>query len=110
MTLDTAVLDWRDLCAIDDIPVQGSRRAIINGHEIGIFRTSSSEIYAIDNTCPHKQGPLTEGIVHDCSVTCPLHNWVFDLKTGVAQGQDEGSVTTHPIQIRDDRVYIQLKG
>lgn len=77
MPHDTAVIDWIDLCAIEDIPLQGSRRAIIRGREIGLFRTMASEVYAIDNACPHKKGPLTEGIVHDCSVTCPLHNWVF---------------------------------
>ena len=55
---------------------------------------------------PHKQGPLSEGIVHGASVTCPLHNWVFDLATGKALGADEGQVKTYPIDIVERRIFM----
>ena len=64
---------------------------------------------AIDNRCPHKQGPLSEGIVHGASVTCPLHNWVFDLATGKALGADEGQVRTYPIDLVDGRIFMAME-
>ena len=99
---------WFDVCALVDIPVRGARRASICGVPVGIFRTASGKVFAVNNTCPHKGGPLSEGIVHDSSVTCPLHNWVFDLETGQAKGADSGCVQTYPVELRDDRVFVKM--
>ena len=63
-------------------------------------------MFAASNTCPHKQGPLSEGIVHGQKVTCPLHNWVFDLNTGEAQGADEGRIDTYPVRLEDGRILL----
>jgi nitrite reductase (NADH) small subunit len=99
---------WVDACDIEDIPVRGARRLRWNGGVVGIFRTADNSIHAIDNVCPHKQGPLSEGIVHDCAVTCPLHNFVIDLKTGIARGEDDGQVQVYPVEIRGTRVFVDV--
>lgn len=92
---------WVDVGMIADVPVRGARVVRVGALEIGVFRTTAGDIYAIDNRCPHKGGPLSEGIVHDSAVTCPLHNWVLDLRTGKARGADEGCVRTYEVDIRD---------
>ena len=62
--------------------------------------------YAVDNRCPHRGGPLSEGIVHGDAVTCPLHNWVINLATGKAVGTDEGCVTTIPVKVVGGRLFL----
>ena len=100
--------EWVAVGKVAEIPVRGARVLRANGLEIGVFRTSTGEVYAIDNRCPHKKGPLSEGIVHDSAVTCPLHNWVIDLRSGKARGADEGCVTTYPVELREgDVIYVQ---
>ena len=97
---------WIDIGALDDLPLRGSRCVNTPTGRIGVFRVADGRIFAIRNECPHKGGPLTEGIVHGTSVTCPLHNWVISLETGLAQGADEGAVETIPVQVEGDRVLI----
>ena len=98
--------DWIEIGTIDAIPRRGSRCVNTPAGKIAVFRTQEDQVFAIENRCPHKNGPLSEGIVHGASVTCPLHNWVFDLATGKAQGADEGSVKTFPIDIIEGRLFI----
>ena len=98
--------DWIELGNISAVPRRGARCVNIPGGEIAVFRTAEDQIFAIENRCPHKGGPLAEGIVHGASVTCPLHNWVFDLATGEAQGADEGSVRTYPVKVEDGVIFI----
>lgn len=105
---NTITSQWVDVCALEDIPVRGARRLSWKQQELGVFRTSAHEVYVIDNKCPHKQGPLTEGIVHDTGVTCPLHNFVIDLPSGRARGADEGCVKTFPVEVRDGRVIVDV--
>ncbi len=100
---------WTDVGAVNDVPLRGARRVIINGAEVGIFRTASGRVFAIDNKCPHKQGPLSEGIVHDTGVTCPLHNLVIDLESGQARGADEGCVRTFETDLQNGRILIKLE-
>ena len=76
---------------------------------VAVFRTGDDRVFALDNACPHKGGPLAEGIVHGHSVTCPLHNWVFSLETGMAQGADEGSVATFPARVEAGRVLLDAE-
>jgi len=100
--------NWLNIGNLADIPMQGSRIVRKGELTIAVFRTAGNQIYALENKCAHKQGPLSEGIVHGCRVTCPLHNWVFDLKTGNATGADEGKVTTYPVKIVNGGVLISL--
>ncbi len=97
---------WIDIGALDDLPLRGSRCVQTPTGRIGVFRTADDRIFAIRNECPHKGGPLTEGIVHGHSVTCPLHNWVISLETGEAQGADEGAVETIPVKVEGTRVLL----
>jgi nitrite reductase (NADH) small subunit len=98
--------EWIDIGSIDAIPRRGARCVTTPAGKIAVFRTQEDQVFALENRCPHKQGPLSEGIVHGASVTCPLHNWVFDLETGKATGADEGQVRTYPIRIADGRVMM----
>ena len=99
-------IKWLELGAFDDIPKLGSRRIELDKMKIGLFRTASDKIFAIEDKCPHLGGPLSEGIVHDNCVTCPLHNWVISLESGEAQGADKGCVKSFPIKIANHRIFL----
>ena len=100
---------WIDICPIEAIPARGCRVVHTRNGQIALFRTATGEVFALDNRCPHKGGPLSEGIVHDRQVTCPLHNWVIGLADGEAKGADKGSVRRYPIRLEDGRVYIDVR-
>lgn len=95
-----------DIGPLDAIPRQGARLVKTAQGCVAVFRTMDDQVFALDDRCPHKGGPLSEGIVHGTSVTCPLHNWVFDMNTGSAQGADQGTVRTYPIRVQQGRVMI----
>jgi len=97
---------WVDIAALEDVPQRGARVVKTAEGCVAVFRTAADEVFALDNRCPHKGGPLAEGIVHGNSVTCPLHNWVFSLETGVAQGADEGQVATYPAKVEGGRILL----
>lgn len=98
--------NWVDIGALADIPVQGARVVRTPAGCIAVFRSGQDVVHAIDDACPHKAGPLSQGIVHGSSVTCPLHNWVIDLSTGEAQGADEGRVRTYPLRVEAGRILL----
>jgi len=102
-------MNWFEIGTVEDIPARGARCVSTPQGKIGVFRTADNRVFAIDDHCPHKGGPLSQGIVHGASVTCPLHNWVFSLETGEAQGADEGSVRTIPVRVVDGRISIGLE-
>lgn len=93
-----------DIAALNDIPRQGARVVKTQGGCIAVFRTADDQVFAIDDRCPHKGGPLSEGIVHGTAVTCPLHAAVFDLTTG--QGTDNWQVQTHAVRVEGGRVML----
>ena len=98
-----------DIAALDDIPPQGARVVRTPHGCVAVFRTADDRVFALDDRCPHKGGPLSEGIVHGAQVTCPLHNWVFDMATGRAQGADRGQVATHPVQVEGGRIWLDAR-
>ncbi len=98
--------NWIDIAALDAIPQRGARLVKSVHGCVAVFRTGADEVFALDNACPHKQGPLAEGIVHGNAVTCPLHNWVISLETGLVQGPDEGQVATYPAKVQDGRILL----
>lgn len=97
---------WLDIGALDDIPRQGARVVRTAVGCIAVFRTEDDAVFAIDDKCPHKAGPLSQGIVHDHSVTCPLHNWVISVETGRALGADSGEVRTHRVRTEAGRLFL----
>ena len=99
---------WLDIGALAAIPVQGARVVKTDHGCIAVFRPSADAVFALEDRCPHKDGPLSQGIVHGNAVTCPLHNWVISLETGSALGADEGSVRTYPLRIANGRVLMDL--
>lgn len=97
---------WIDIGALSDIPSEGARIVKTPGGCLAVFRTRDDDLFAIDDKCPHKGGPLSQGIVHGKSVTCPLHNWVISLETGGALGADAGRVRTHRLKVVDHRILL----
>ena len=100
--------NWVIVGTIHDIPLRGARCVKNGDMTIAIFRTAENRVFAIEDKCPHKNGPLSQGIVHDGCVTCPLHNWVISLETGKAQCADEGSTRTFPIQMDGETILLSL--
>jgi len=98
--------NWIDIAALDDIQPRGARVVKTHLGCVAIFRNGEDQVFAIDDACPHKKGPLSEGIVHGNAVTCPLHNWVIDLETGMAQGADNGRVNTYEIRVKEGRILL----
>ena len=101
--------NWIDIGALNDIPRQGARVVKTQSGCVAVFRTLNDDVFALEDRCPHKNGPLSEGIVHGNKVTCPLHNWVFDMNTGEAQGNDEGSVPTYPAKVENGRIMLDIE-
>lgn len=104
--------DWLDIGPVDQISPGHSRTLPVQGGaEIAVFHTLDNRFYALVNKCPHKQGPLSAGIVHGHVVSCPLHNWNISLKTGEAlgDGPDEigACVPTIPLRVDAGRIYLQ---
>jgi len=103
---DNDMSHWTEVVALDEIPQLGSRVIATDTMKIAVFRTASDEVFAMKDECPHKQGPLSQGIVHGTSVTCPLHNWKIDLASGAALGPDEGCTNVYPAKVENGTVYI----
>lgn len=99
-------MQWIAIGQITDIPLRGSRCVETPAGRVAVFRTGDEKLFAIEDRCPHKGGPLSQGIVHGSSVTCPLHNWVISLETGKAEGADQGCVHTIPIKTENGVVFI----
>jgi nitrite reductase (NADH) small subunit len=106
MTAD--IRSWVQIGTLDDIPREGARCVQNGDMTIAVFRTAKDDVFALEDKCPHKNGPLSQGIVHDGCVTCPLHNWVISLETGAAQGADEGRTAAFPVRLEDGRILIDL--
>jgi nitrite reductase (NADH) small subunit len=99
---------WSKIGSINDIPRRGARCVATPRGRIAVFRTADDQVFAIEDRCPHKSGPLSQGIVHGTSVTCPLHSWVISLETGKALGADEGGVRTIPVRVDGEQLFIDL--
>lgn len=99
-------MQWIAIGQLSEIPRRGARCIKTPQGKVAVFRTGDDRVFAIDDRCPHKGGPLSQGIVHGVSVTCPLHNWVISLETGKAQGADEGCVRTIPLKVEGGTIYI----
>jgi nitrite reductase (NADH) small subunit len=99
---------WKNVGPLNQTPRQGARRLCLKhaGRPVAIFRTSADEVFAVVDECPHKKGPLSEGIVAGRTVTCPLHNWVIDLAEGEAVKPDEGRVILLSTRIINGDVFV----
>ncbi|WP_298609395.1 nitrite reductase small subunit NirD [uncultured Thiothrix sp.] len=100
---------WTEVVELEKIPVLGSRLIKTRTQIIAVFRGSDDQVYAINDACPHKKGPLSQGIMHGSTITCPLHNWKIDLKTGSALAPDVGCSNVFPVKVEGSKVYLQLQ-
>jgi len=100
---------WFEVCQLTDIPTRSARRVHTAEGDIAVFRTSSDEVFALRDSCPHQGGPLSQGIVSGASVYCPLHNWCIELGSGDAKAPDEGHTATYPIRIEDGVIHLGLE-
>ncbi len=98
--------EWIDIGQLTDIAPRGARCVQTPRGKVGVFRTADDQVFALDNRCPHRGDPLSEGIVHGHSVTCPLHNWDIALDTGQAQGADEGQTRRWPVRVVEGRIQL----
>ena len=100
---------WKPICLVTDIPVLGARRVERPlGSAVALFRNTEGKVFALLDRCPHKGGPLSQGIVFGESVACPLHNWTIGLKNGCAMAPDEACTT--PFKVRLDAGVVHLDG
>ncbi len=99
--------DWIEIGSIDDVPFRGSRLVATQQGNIAIFKSAEGRIFALWDKCPHKGGPLSQGIVHGELVTCPLHNWVIGLETGEVKGPDQGCARKVKCKVEAGVVYIE---
>jgi nitrite reductase (NADH) small subunit len=99
---------WVEVGPLDQVPRLGARVIRRAAGDIAIFRTSDDAVFALLNRCPHKGGPLSEGIVYGHTVACPLHNICFDLETGQARAPDEGCAARFPTRVDAGLVYVSL--
>lgn len=99
--------EWKKICLVTDIPVLGARRvAREHGLDVAVFRNDQDGVFALLDRCPHKGGPLSQGIVFGTSVACPLHNWTIDLKGGCARAPDEGCTPRFAVKVEDGQVHL----
>lgn len=103
------MVEWVEVGKIEDIPKLGARVLKTQQGNVGVFRTADNEIFALRDECPHKKGPLSQGIVHGKRVTCPLHNWNIELASGEAVAPDEGCTASYPVKVENGLVYLSLK-
>ncbi len=102
--------NWFVIGSVGDIPRRGARTVRIRDREIAVFRTADDHVFALENRCPHKGGPLADGIVHGRKVACPLHNWVIDLESGQATGADHGCAEEFAVKIEDGVIRLYVAG
>ncbi len=99
---------WTDILGVSDIPRLGARVVRHGSLDIAVFRTADDEVFALEDRCPHKGGPLSQGIVHGRKVTCPMHGWHVELASGCAVAPDEGCAREFPVRIENGRVWLDL--
>ena len=99
--------EWKKICLVNEIPVLGSRRvARAKGIDVAVFRNSEDQVFALLDRCPHKGGPLSQGIIFGTSVACPLHNWTIGLDDGCAKAPDVGCTTKFACKVEAGDVFL----
>jgi len=97
---------WIQIGHLNDIPRMGARVVETDTGNIAIFRTADDEVFALADKCPHRGGPLSQGIIHGKRVACPLHDWKIHLDTGLAVSPDEGCAASYPIRLENEIIYL----
>lgn len=101
-------MNWLDICELEEINPLGSRIVAGPKGDIAIFRTSDDQVFALNDRCPHKGGPLSQGLIYGKRVACPLHNWQIELESGEAVAPDQGCAHRHAVKVENGRVLLAL--
>ncbi|SDI20640.1 nitrite reductase small subunit NirD [Alteribacillus bidgolensis] len=96
------------ICRIDDLVEGVPKEVIVNGESIAVFKTNKGKVNALKNSCPHKEGPLSQGIVSGDHVFCPLHDWKISVETGLVEAPDEGCVKKFQTEVKNEEIYLVL--
>lgn len=102
--------EWFEVGSLKEIPPLGSRVVRTAQGDVAVFRAGDDSVFALDDRCPHKGGPLSQGIVYGHAVACPLHNWCIELATGCAVAPDVGATQSHSVKVEEGLVYLKLSG
>jgi len=100
--------NWIEVCKLDEIPPSQARTVNAAGTMVAVFRLTDDRVKAVENRCPHKDGPLAEGIISGDDILCPLHNWRISLDSGEVAAPDEGCVKTYPVKVENGQVFLSL--
>lgn len=100
--------DWIEIGTLEEIPKLGARVIETKDGDIAVFRTADDEVFALRDECPHKQGPLSQGIVHGKKVACPMHDWKINLESGEAVAPDEGCAASYPVKNENGKIMLSL--
>jgi nitrite reductase (NADH) small subunit len=109
MDVVTQEMTWREIGVLGDIPKLRARTLLARDGDVAVFRTSDDRVFALRDSCPHKGGRLSQGIVHDGFVTCPLHGWTIGLADGEAGAPDSGCARRVPVGLDGDRILIAIE-
>ncbi|HSR49639.1 MAG TPA: Rieske 2Fe-2S domain-containing protein [Acidobacteriota bacterium] len=99
--------EFRDVAAVEDLPEGGQMEVRAGGREIGLFHVEG-QICAIDNVCLHRGGPLADGALEGCVVSCPFHAWTFDVRTGICTFNDDIRQETFETRVQDGRIWVKV--
>jgi nitrite reductase (NADH) small subunit len=94
---------------LSELKEQIGKEVMVQGYQVGLFLLTSGKVLAIENRCPHKGGTLTEGIVSEDHVFCPLHDWKICLEDGLVQAPDTGCVKTFDVTVEGQNVYLTIE-
>jgi nitrite reductase (NADH) small subunit len=97
------------VCLLEEIPPLGARVVNAGKGDIAVFRGADDEVFAVDDRCPHKGGPLSQGIVAGRRVTCPLHGMNIQLDSGEAVAPDTGCTHRYAARVDAGAVFIDLR-
>jgi nitrite reductase (NADH) small subunit len=101
---------WKPICGVADIPVLGARVVQRSaGSPVAIFRNGEDKVFALLDRCPHKGGPLSQGIVFGAKVACPLHNWNIELDSGCATAPDIGCAQKFAVKVESGQVFLDAQ-
>ncbi|MDP3515425.1 MAG: nitrite reductase small subunit NirD [Sulfuritalea sp.] len=101
--------NWHKVCRLEEIPLRGSRVLPHQAGSIAVFRAADDQVFALQDACPHKGGPLSQGIVHGHRVTCPMHGWNVELDSGEACAPDHGCSRRYATRVEDGEVFLEIR-
>ena len=101
--------NWYEVCEDEDLPVLSARQVQIKEKAIAIIKTVDGQVYAVDDSCPHRQGSLSEGMVYGNFVSCPLHAWSFNLSDGKARAPDSGRISCYGAKVEEGKIWVAVR-